>query len=149
MLEYWGMPQTTAATLVDGWVYTGDAGRLDEDGYLYISDRLKDMIIVGGENIYPAEIENVLAQHPAVADVAVIGVPDDKFGEAVRAFVATRPGAEVRPRDLFVFCRDRIASFKIPSRFEFVDRVPRNPSGKILRRELRDRFWSGRDRQVN
>jgi long-chain acyl-CoA synthetase len=149
MLEYWGMPETTATTLIDGWVHTGDAGRLDEDGYLYISDRLKDMIIVGGENIYPAEIENVLAQHPAVADVAVIGVPDDKFGEAVHAFVATRPGAEVRPRDLFVFCRDRIASFKIPSRFEFIDRVPRNPSGKILRRELRDRFWSGRDRQVN
>lgn len=149
MLEYWGMPDATAKTLVDGWIHTGDAGRLDEDGYVHISDRLKDLIIVGGENIYPAEIENVLAKHPGVADVAVIGVPDEKFGEAVHAFVAPRPGAGVRPRELFVFCRDRIASFKIPSKFHFVERVPRNPSGKILRRELREKFWSGRDRQVN
>jgi long-chain acyl-CoA synthetase len=149
MIEYWGLAEATAATLVDGWIHTGDAGRLDEDGYVFISDRLKDMIIVGGENIYPAEIENVLAKHPAVADVAVIGVPDDKFGEAVHAFVAVRPDEEVRPRELFVFSRERLASFKIPSRFEFVDRVPRNPSGKILRRELREKFWSGRDRQVN
>ncbi|MEU9884248.1 long-chain-fatty-acid--CoA ligase [Sphaerisporangium sp. NPDC051011] len=149
MLEYWGLPEATAATLVDGWIHTGDAGYLDSDGYVYICDRLKDMIIVGGENIYPTEIENVLAKHPAVADVAVIGVPDDRFGEAVHAFVALRSGEAARPRDLMVFCRDRIASFKIPSRFEFVDRVPRNPSGKILRRELRDRFWATRDRRVN
>ncbi|MEV6982709.1 hypothetical protein AB0M95_15800 [Sphaerisporangium sp. NPDC051017] len=149
MLEYWGLPEATAATLVDRWIHTGDAGYLDSDGYVYICDRLKDMIIVGGENIYPTEIENVLAKHPAVADVAVIGVPDDRFGEAVHAFVALRPGEAARPRDLMVFCRDRIASFKIPSRFEFVDRVPRNPSGKILRRELRDRFWATRDRRVN
>ncbi|MFD8493126.1 long-chain-fatty-acid--CoA ligase [Amycolatopsis sp. NPDC059657] len=149
MLEYWGMPEATTSTLVDGWIHTGDAGRLDEDGYVYISDRLKDMIIVAGENIYPAEIENVLAKHPAVADVAVIGVPDDKFGEAVHAFVAKRPGAEVRPRDLLLFSRERIAGFKIPSKFEFIDAIPRNPSGKVLRRELRQRFWSERDRQVN
>ncbi|MFD4636037.1 long-chain-fatty-acid--CoA ligase [Lentzea sp. NPDC058436] len=149
MLEYWGLAEATAKTLVDGWIHTGDAGRLDDDGYVYVSDRLKDLIIVGGENIYPAEVENVLAKHPGVADVAVIGVPDEKFGEAVHAFVSPRPGVEVRPRDLFVFCRDQIASFKIPSKFHFVERVPRNPSGKILRRELRERFWSGRDRQVN
>ncbi|WP_394617204.1 long-chain-fatty-acid--CoA ligase [Lentzea sp. JNUCC 0626] len=149
MIEYWGLAEATAATLVDGWIHTGDAGRLDEDGYVFISDRLKDMIIVGGENIYPAEIENALAKHPAVAEVAVVGVPNDKFGEAVHAFVTVRPGEAVDRRELFVFSRERLASFKIPSRFEFVDRVPRNPSGKILRRELRDRFWSGRDRQVN
>ncbi|MFI9386756.1 long-chain-fatty-acid--CoA ligase [Kutzneria sp. NPDC052558] len=149
MLGYWGLPEATAATLVDGWVHTGDAGHLDEDGYVFISDRLKDMIIVGGENIYPAEIENVLGKHPAVGDVAVIGVPDDRFGEAVHAYVAVRPGEQLRPRDLLLFARDQLASFKIPSKFEFVDAVPRNPSGKILRRELRDRFWADRDRNVN
>ncbi len=149
MLEYWGLPDATAETLVDGWIHTGDAGRLDADGYVYISDRLKDMIIVAGENIYPVEIENVLTQHPGVSDAAVIGVPHDTFGEAVHAFVAVRPGHRVRPRDLLVFCRERLATFKIPSRFEFVDAVPRNPSGKILRRELRGRFWASRDRHVN
>lgn len=149
MLEYWGLPDATAATLIDGWIHTGDAGHVDDDGYVFISDRLKDMIIVAGENIYPAEIENVVTQHPGVGDAAVIGVPHDTFGEAIHAFVTVRPGHTVRPRDLFVFCRDRIATFKIPSKFEFVDAVPRNPSGKILRRELRDRFWAGRDRHVN
>nr|BFE27881.1 fatty acid--CoA ligase [Actinomadura rugatobispora] len=149
MLEYWRQPEATARTLVDGWIHTGDAGRLDEDGYVFIQDRIKDLIIVAGENIYPAEIENVLAKHPAVADAAVVGVPDDRFGEAVHAFVALRPGAQAGPRDLLEFLRERIAAFKIPHRFEFVDRVPRNPSGKILRRELRDRLWQGRDRKVN
>lgn len=149
MLEYWRQPEATAETLVGGWVHTGDAGHLDADGYLFIQDRIKDLIIVAGENIYPAEIENVLAKHPAVADAAVVGVPDDRFGEAVHAFVALRPGAQAGPRDMLEFLRDRIAGFKIPSRFEFVDRVPRNPSGKILRRELRDPHWRGRDRRVN
>jgi long-chain acyl-CoA synthetase len=149
MTGYWGMPEATAATLVDGWVHTGDAGYLDADGYLFIHDRLKDMIIVGGENVYPNEVENTLATHPGVADVAVVGVPDERFGEAVHAFVAPRPGVQVRPADLLRHCRGRLAGFKVPSAFELVDVVPRNPSGKILRRELRERFWSTRDRQVN
>jgi long-chain acyl-CoA synthetase len=149
MVEYWGMPEATEQALVDGWIHTGDGGYLDEDGYVFIQDRLKDMIIVGGENIYPTEIENVLTKHPAVADAAVIGVPDDRFGESVRAFVALRPGHHARGRDLMVFCAERIGTFKIPAVFEFVDTVPRNPSGKILRRELRARFWADRDRQVN
>ncbi len=149
MLEYRGLPEATAATLVDGWIHTGDAGYVDADGYVFIQDRIKDLIIVGGENIYPNEIENVLATHPAVADVAVIGVPDDRFGEAVLAVVATRPGAGVRPAELLRYCQGRIASFKVPSRFEFAERIPRNPSGKILRRELRDHHWAGRDRNVN
>ncbi|WP_069163471.1 long-chain-fatty-acid--CoA ligase [Nocardia altamirensis] len=149
MLGYWQLPAATADTLIDGWIHTGDAGYVDGDGYLYIRDRLKDMIIVGGENIYPAEIENVLAKHPAVADSAVIGVPDDTLGEAVHAFVACRPGAEVRARELMTFCRENLAQFKIPVRFEFLDRIPRNPSGKILRWQLRDRFWADRERQVN
>jgi long-chain acyl-CoA synthetase len=149
MVEYWRLPDATAATLVDGWVHTGDAGYLDEDGYVFIHDRIKDMIIVGGENVYPNEIENVLAQHPAVGDAAVIGIPDDAFGEAVFAFVAPRAGQEVRPGELLRFCRGRLAGFKIPTRFEVVEKVPRNPSGKILRRELRDRFWAAKDRNVN
>ncbi|WP_378733444.1 long-chain-fatty-acid--CoA ligase [Nocardia brasiliensis] len=149
MLGYWNLPEATAETLVDGWVHTGDAGYVDADGYLYIRDRLKDMIIVGGENIYPAEIENTLARHPAVADSAVIGVPDDVLGESVHAFVACRPGERVRVRELMTFCREHLAWFKIPVRFEFVDRIPRNPSGKILRWQLRDRFWAERERQVN
>lgn len=149
MLEYWGNPTATAQTLVDGWIHTGDAGHLDEDGYVYISDRLKDMVIVAGEKIYPTEIENALTKHPAVAEAAVIGIPDDRFGEALCAFVALRPGQDAAPRDLLVFLSNHLAGFKIPSRFEFVDQVPRNPSGKILRRELRDEFWRDHDRQVN
>ncbi|MCP3804808.1 long-chain-fatty-acid--CoA ligase [Allokutzneria sp. A3M-2-11 16] len=149
MVEYWRLPEATERTLREGWVHTGDAGHLDADGYLFIQDRLKDMIIVGGENVYPTEIENVLAQHPGVADSAVVGVPDDRFGEAVHAFVARRPGEQVGPRELLSLCTERLAGFKIPRRFEFVERIPRNPSGKILRRELRDPFWSTKDRQVN
>ena len=149
MLEYWANPNATAQTLVDGWIHTGDAGYLDRDGYVYISDRLKDMIIVAGEKIYPTEIENELCRHPAIAECAVIGIPDERFGESVCAFVALRPGWRIGPRDLVLFLKDPLAAFKIPARFEFVDQVPRNPSGKILRRELRDRFWHGRNRQVN
>jgi acyl-CoA synthetase (AMP-forming)/AMP-acid ligase II len=149
MVEYWGLPEATASTLVDGWIHTGDAGYLDEDGYVVICDRIKDMIIVGGEKVYPTEIENALGKHPAVADVAVIGVPDARFGEAVHAFVALRPGHHAGPRDFLLFLRERIAAFKLPARFEVVDQVPRNPSGKILRRELREAFWQDRTRQVN
>ncbi|MEC3954109.1 long-chain-fatty-acid--CoA ligase [Nocardia sp. CDC153] len=149
MLEYWNRPEATAEALVDGWIHTGDAGYLDDDGYLYLCDRIKDMIIVAGENIYPAEIENTIAKHPAVADVAVIGTPDERFGERVHACVALRPQATATARELFLFCRNELAAFKIPSRFEFVDRVPRNPSGKILRRELRDRFWPAAGRRIN
>ena len=149
MLEYWANPTATAQTLVDGWIHTGDAGHVDAEGYVHISDRLKDMIIVAGENIYPTEIENALSRHPGVAEAAVIGIPDERFGEAVCAFVAPRPDWRIGPRELLLFLKDSLAAFKIPSRFEFVDQVPRNPSGKILRRELRDRFWHGRTRQVN
>lgn len=149
MIEYWGLPEATAATLVDGWIHTGDAGSLDEEGYLFIRDRIKDMIIVAGEKIYPTEIENALVRHPAVAEAAVVGVPDERFGEAVHGFVALAPQARATPRELVVFLKERLAAYKIPARFTFVDRIPRNPSGKILRRELRDDFWAGRDRLVN
>jgi acyl-CoA synthetase (AMP-forming)/AMP-acid ligase II len=149
MLEYWGLKEATAETLVDGWLRTGDAGYLDEDGYVHICDRIKDTVIVAGENVYPAEVENALCGHPAVAEAAVIGVPDERWGEAVRAFVVLRPGTAAKPRELKLFLQERIADFKSPSGYEFVERIPRNPSGKILRRELRERFWADRERQVN
>lgn len=149
MLGYWRLPEATAATLVDGWIHTGDAGHLDADGYLYVGDRIKDMIIVAGQNVYPAEVERAISQHPRVADVAVVGVPDDRWGEAIHAFVVARPGDRVTPRELLLFLKGQLAGFKVPSHWEFVDSLPRNPAGKVLRRELRDRLWSHLARKVN
>ncbi|WP_086819068.1 long-chain-fatty-acid--CoA ligase [Allokutzneria sp. NRRL B-24872] len=147
MLEYWRNPTATEESLVDGWLRTGDAGCVDEEGYVFLRDRIKDMIIVAGENVYPAEIEGVLAGHPAVADSAVIGVPDERWGESVHAFVVTREKATAR--ELMTFLQGKLASFKLPLRYEFVEAIPRNPSGKVLRRVLREQFWADRDRQVN
>ncbi|MEU3713514.1 long-chain-fatty-acid--CoA ligase [Streptomyces catenulae] len=149
MLEYWRLTDATAATLRDGWLHTGDAGYLDADGYLFIQDRIKEMIVRAGENIFPAEVENALCAHPAVLDAAVIGVPDDRWGEAVHAFLALRPGAFAAPYEIRTFLRGRLADFKVPTRYTVVDSVPRNPSGKILRRTLREQFWADRDRAVN
>jgi long-chain acyl-CoA synthetase len=149
MLGYWNQSEATNRAIRNGWFHTGDAGYLDKDGYLYIYDRVKDMIISGGENIYPAEVENALFSHPAVADVAVIGVPDEKWGEAVKAFVVKKPGTEVSAEDLIIFARERIAGYKVPRSIDFVDTLPRNPTGKILKRELRKPYWAGRERQVH
>ncbi|QJT06052.1 fatty acid--CoA ligase [Streptomyces asoensis] len=149
MVEYWRLPEKTAETLVDGWIHTGDAGFIDEDGYLFIRDRIKDAILVAGENVYPAEIENALEAHPGVAEAVVVGAPDERWGEYVHAFVVPAPTKPPSPRDLHTFLVPRLASFKLPARYEFIDVVPRNPSGKILRRELRDRFWRDSARKVN
>ena len=149
MVEYWGLPEKTAETLVDGWIHTGDAGYVDEDGYIFIRDRIKDAILVAGENVYPAEIENVLEGHPGVAEAVVVGAPDERWGEYVHAFVVPAPEQQPSPRDLHTFLVRKLASFKLPARYEFIDSVPRNPSGKILRRELRDRFWDDSARKVN
>ncbi|KMS72373.1 long-chain fatty acid--CoA ligase [Streptomyces viridochromogenes] len=138
MLDYWGLSEATARTVVDGWIRMGDAGYLDEDGYLYICDRVNDMIIVAGENVYPTEIENALTQHPAVADAAVVGVAHDRWGESVHARVVAVPGRQVTARELMVFLKGRIADFKIPTAYDFADSLPRNPSGKTLRRAVRD-----------
>jgi acyl-CoA synthetase (AMP-forming)/AMP-acid ligase II len=148
MKGYWNLPEETARAIKDGWFYTGDAGYFDEDGYLYIHDRVKDMIISGGENIYPAEVENVLFGHPAIADVAVIGVPDEVWGEAVKAIVVKKPGVEVTAEEIIAFARERIAHYKAPKSVDFTEALPRNPSGKVLKRELRKPYWEGRDRQV-
>ena len=150
MAGYWNLPEATARTLgKDGWLRTGDAGYMDKDGYLYIHDRIKDMIISGGENIYPAEVESAICDHPDVAEVAVIGVPDDKWGEVVKAIVVMKQGKEATATDIINFTRERIAGFKTPKSVEFIEALPRNPSGKILRRHLRDPYWEGKDRQVN
>lgn len=150
MLGYWNRPEETARTLTsDGWLRTGDAGIMDEEGYIYIQDRIKDMIISGGENIYPAEVESALFGHEDVADVAVIGVPDDRWGEAVKAIVVAKPGRTPDPADIIAHARQHIAGFKCPKTVDFVEALPRNPSGKILRRELRAPYWEGKERAVN
>ena len=150
MVGYWNDSYSTAHALsTDGWLRTGDAGYLDEDGYLYIHDRFKDMIVSGAENIYPAEVENAIYGHPAVQEVAVFGVPDDKWGEAVKAIVVLKQGMPADPQGVIDFARTRIAAFKTPKSVEFVAALPRGPSGKILRRVLREPYWQGRTRQVN
>jgi long-chain acyl-CoA synthetase len=149
MLGYWNKPEETAKTITpDGWLKTGDAGYLDADGYLFIHDRVKDMIISGGENIYPAEVENCLMSHPGVADVAAFGIPHEKWGETVHAVVVKAAGQDPTPEEIITFARERIAPFKCPTSVSFAEALPRNPSGKILRRELRTPFWEGRDRNV-
>jgi acyl-CoA synthetase (AMP-forming)/AMP-acid ligase II len=150
MVGYWNLPEATAKTLDgDGWLRTGDAGYMDKDGYLYIHDRIKDMIISGGENIYPAEVESAICDHPDVAEVAVVGVPDEKWGEAVKAIVVMKPGKKAAASDIINFTRERIAGFKTPKSVDFIEALPRNASGKILRRHLRDPYWQGKDRKVN
>ncbi|QIG54338.1 fatty acid--CoA ligase [Altererythrobacter sp. BO-6] len=150
MRGYWNNPEATAATIdAEGWLRTGDAGYLDEDGYLYIHDRVKDMIISGGENVYPAEVENAIYAHPKVADVAVIGVPDEKWGEAVKACVVVKEGESLSEAEVIAHARQHIAGYKCPKSVDFIAALPRNPSGKILRRELRAPYWEGKDRAVN
>jgi acyl-CoA synthetase (AMP-forming)/AMP-acid ligase II len=150
MVGYWNLPEATAKTIGrDGWLRTGDAGYMDKDGYLYVQDRIKDMIISGGENIYPAEVESAVCDHPDVAEAAVIGVPDDTWGESVKAIVVLKPGKQASASDIISFTRAHIAAFKTPKTVDFIDALPRNASGKILRRHLRDPYWAGRERQVN
>jgi long-chain acyl-CoA synthetase len=137
---YFNRPEETAAALTDdGWLKTGDGGYLDDDGYLFLTDRIKDMIVSGGENVYPVEVEEALAQHPDVAEVAVIGIPDERWGETVKALVVARAGSSPSADELVAFARERLAGYKLPRSIEFVDDLPRTPSGKVLKRELRKR----------
>jgi long-chain acyl-CoA synthetase len=151
MVGYWRNDKATSDTVDnEGWLRTGDAGYLDEDGYLFIQDRIKDMICSGAENVYPAEVENAIHGHPDVAEVAVIGVPDDTWGEAVKAIVVPKPGAAPNADSIIAFARERIAHFKAPKSVDIrAEPLPRSASGKILRRELREPYWAGRDRRVN
>lgn len=146
MLGYWQQPEATARALsADGWLRTGDAGYIDADGYVFIKDRVKDLIISGGENIYPAEVENAIYGHPDVADVAVIGVPSPRWGEEAKAIVVLRAGVRPDPDAIIAWARMRIARFKVPKTIDFVDALPRTASGKILRRSLREPYWAGRE----
>jgi acyl-CoA synthetase (AMP-forming)/AMP-acid ligase II len=148
MRGYWDNPDATSAALRDGWLFTGDVGTLDEHGYLYLLDRTKDMIVSGGNNVYPREVEEVLITHEAVADVVVIGIPDAYWGEAVHAVVVLESGAEITGRELIDYCALSVAGYKKPKAVEFVDALPVSAYGKVLRREVRDKYWSGHDRQV-
>jgi long-chain acyl-CoA synthetase len=141
MVEYWHKPEETRETLIDGWVHTGDMGYYDDECYIYIADRKKDMIISGGENVYPREVEEILYQHPAVLEAAVIGIPDPYWVERVHAVVEIRKGVSTTAEELIAFCKKRIAGYKVPKDIEFVDSLPKNPAGKILKKELREKYW--------
>jgi len=149
MAGYWNNHKATAATITsDGWLKSGDAGYFDDDGYIYLYDRVKDMIVSGGENIYPAEVENVLMAHEDVGDVAVIGVPHETWGEAVKAVVVPTAGTSPSEADLITFARKRLAGYKLPKSIDFTSELPRNPSGKLLKRQLREPFWEGVGRRI-
>lgn len=149
MKGYWKRDEATKESIRDGHFYTGDAGYFDEDGYLYIFDRVKDMIVSGGENIYPAEVENAIFSHPDVADVAVISIPSEKWGEEVKAVIVCKPDTKPSESDIIAWARERIAGYKCPRSVEYIDVLPRNPTGKILRRVLREPHWEGHRRRVN
>src|SRR5439155_12179290 len=150
MMGYWRMPEATAAAIVDGWMRTGDLATVDEENYIYIVDRAKDMIISGGENIYSVEVENALYTHPAVLEAAVVGIPHDEWGEAVHAVVVRKPGMSASADELIAHARTLIAGYKVPSSIEFMsEALPKSGAGKILKRDLREKYWVGRSRRVN
>jgi long-chain acyl-CoA synthetase len=150
MKGYWNNQKATDESInADGWFKTGDAGYKDDDGYIYIHDRVKDMIVSGGENVYPAEVESALMSHPGIADIAVIGVPHEKWGETVKAIVVKAAGVEVSENDIIEFAKENLAKFKCPTSVDWIDALPRNPSGKILKKDLRAPYWEGRERMVN
>jgi fatty-acyl-CoA synthase len=148
MKGYWNLPDATAEALRGGWMHTGDAGTMDDEGYIYVQDRVKDMIVSGGENVYPRMVEDVLFQHPAIADAAVIGVPDQQWGEAVKAVVVLREGTSATEEEIIEFCRDKLGGFERPRSVDFVSRLPRNATGKVVKRELREPHWAGHGRRV-
>jgi long-chain acyl-CoA synthetase len=148
MQGYWNKPEQTAAALKNGWMHTGDGAYMDEDGFIFIADRLKDMIISGGENIYSAEVENALALHPSIAACAVIGIPSEQWGESVHAVVVRKPGQDPAPEALIAHCKSLIAGYKCPRSIDFVEALPLSGAGKVLKTALREPFWKGRTRNV-
>lgn len=149
MRGYWNLPDESAQALRGGWMHTGDAGIMDDEGYIYIQDRVKDMIVSGGENVYPRVVEDVLFQHPAIADAAVIGVPDPQWGETVKAIVVLKEGQTATEEEIIEFCRGKLGGFERPRSVDFVAALPRNPSGKVLKKELREPYWAGQSRRVS
>jgi len=148
MLGYWNQPDLTAEALRDGWMHTGDGGRIDDQGVLYVVDRIKDMIVSGGENVYSAEVESAISRHPDVVQCAVIGVPDERWGERVHAVIVVRQGGQLTARALIDHCRSLIADYKSPRSVEFRAALPLSAAGKILKAELREPYWKGRNRRV-
>jgi acyl-CoA synthetase (AMP-forming)/AMP-acid ligase II len=148
MMGYYKQPDKTAETIIDGWLHTGDLGHIDTEGFLHITDRKKDVIISGGFNVYPSETEQVIWSHPAVLDCAVIGVPDDNWGEAVKAVVELKPGAQVSADELITLCKERLGSVKAPKSVDFIPTLPRSPVGKVLKKELREPYWAHAARRV-
>jgi len=145
---YWNLPEETAKTIRDGWIHTGDFGRYDDERFVYIVDRKNDMIISGGKNIYPRELEEVIYTHPAVLDVAVIGVPDDYWGESVRAVVVLKEGMSATEEEIIALCKENLASYKKPKSVEFREELPRTTTGKIRKKDIREEFWKDKDRRV-
>ena len=148
MREYWHKPEDTKEAMAGGWLHTGDMGFYDSKGYIYIVDRKKDMIVTGGENVYPREVEEVLYRYPAVQETAVIGVPDDVWVERVHAVIILKEGQQATPEEVMNFCKQNMARYKAPKSIEFVATLPKNPQGKILKRELREKYWKGKERRV-
>jgi len=149
MLGYWKRPEETAKALRNGWLRTGDLGTIDEDNFIYLVDRNKDMIVTGGENVYSTEVENAIYSHPAVREAAVIGVPDPKWGEAVKAVVSLKDGHKLDAKELIAHCDAKLADYKVPKSIDFIDDLPKSGTGKILKKVLRDEYWKGHDRRVN
>jgi long-chain acyl-CoA synthetase len=150
MMGYWERPEETARAVIDGWMHTGDGGYMDEHGFVFVVDRVKDMIISGGENVYSVEVENAISQHPAVAQCAVIGTPDERWGEQVHAVVVLRAGAQVSAAELIEFCKTLIAGYKCPRSVDIRESpLPLSGAGKVLKRELRKPFWENRERRVS
>ena len=149
MKGYWNKEEETKKALKDGWMHTGDAGYMDEEGYVYIQDRIKDMIVSGGENIYSTEVEAALFANPNIIDAAVIGIPDETLGEAVKACVVIKEGVSISENDIIEFCKEKIASYKKPKSVDFISEVPRNASGKVLKKVLREPYWKDKDRQIS
>jgi acyl-CoA synthetase (AMP-forming)/AMP-acid ligase II len=148
MKGYWQLPEETEEKLKEGWLHTGDLGKFDEDGYLYLVDRKNNLIISGGKNIYPREVEDILYQHPMVLEAAVVGIPDDYWGEAVKAIVVLKKGAAVSEEEIIRFCREHLASYKKPKSVEFWGELPKNVQGKILKRVIRERYWKDTGRMI-
>jgi acyl-CoA synthetase (AMP-forming)/AMP-acid ligase II len=149
MKEYWQLPQETAETIKGGWLYTRDMAKLDKDGYIFLVDRKSEMIISGGLNIYPNEVEQILYQHPAILEAAVFGVPDKDWGEAVKAVVALKPGMAATQEEIIEFCKANLASYKKPKSIDFMANLPKSPEGKVLRRTLREPYWKGYEKRIH
>jgi acyl-CoA synthetase (AMP-forming)/AMP-acid ligase II len=146
---YWKLPEETKKSIKDGWLYTGDMAVIDEEGYITIVDRKKDMILTGGENVYSTEVENILYMHPAILECAVVGVPDQKWGEAIKGFVVLKSGQKATEQDIIRFCKEKMAHYKAPKSIDFIEALPRTGSGKIHKKGLRDKYWEGYDKKVH